>query len=143
MTHITATSISLSWSVPSGSMVTSSEVMWLVFSSGGGSGSASEAEDEGSETSGSITSTSYTIQELESGTNYSITVTVTNAAGSTVSYPFVIATSEKDSMLYIILQFLNNFIIQYHPVCVYNFTLNNFDFSHTEHTEFVFFPYCL
>ena len=99
VTLITATSISLSWSVPSGSVVTSSEVMWRVFSSGGGSGSTSEAEDdEGSGTSGSITSTSYTIQELESGTNYSITVTVANAAGSTVSHPILIATSEEDSM---------------------------------------------
>ena len=99
VTGITATSISLSWSVPSGSVVTSSEVMWQVFSSGGGSGSTSEAaDDDGSGTSGSITSTSYTIQELESGTNYSITVTVANAAGSTVSHPILITTSEEDSM---------------------------------------------
>ena len=90
VTTITATSISVSWSVPSGSVVTSSEVMWLVFSSGGGSGSTTKAD--GSGTSGSIASTSYTIQELESGTNYSITVTVANAAGSTVSHPFIISS---------------------------------------------------
>ena len=95
VTAITVTSISLSWSVPSGSVVISSEVMWRVFSSGGGSGSS--ADDEGSGTSGNITSTSYTIQELESGTNYSITVTVANAAGSTVSHPILITTSEEDS----------------------------------------------
>ena len=94
VTGITATSISLSWSVPSGSVVTSSEVMWRVFSSGGGSGSTSEAADD----DGSGTSGSYTIQELESGTNYSITVTVINAAGSTVSHPILITTSEEDSM---------------------------------------------
>ena len=98
VTGITVTSISLSWSVPSSSLVTSSEVMWQLFSSGGGSGSTSEAaDDDGSGTSGSITS-SYTIQELESGTNYSITVTVTNAAGSTVSHPILVTTSEEDSM---------------------------------------------
>ena len=69
--------------------------------SGGGNGSTSDAaDDDGSGASGSITSTSYTIQELESGTNYcnSITVTVTNAAGSTVSHPILATTSEEDSM---------------------------------------------
>ena len=84
VTAITATSISLSWSVPSGSVVTSSEVMWRVFST------TKADDDEGRVTSGSITSTSYTIQELESGTNYSITVTVANAAGSAVSHPILI-----------------------------------------------------
>ena len=85
VTSITSTSISLSWSVPSGSVVTSYEVMWRALSSG------DEANDDGgSETSGSITSTSYTIQELESNTVYSVTVTVTNAAGSTVSQPIII-----------------------------------------------------
>ena len=92
VTTTTATSISLSWSVPSGSVVTNSEVLWRVF------GSSSTTEADGSGTSGSITSTSYTIQELESGTKYSITVTVINAAGSTVSHPILIATSEEDSM---------------------------------------------
>ena len=85
VTSITATSISLSWSVPSGSVVTSYEVMWQALSSG------DEANDDGgSGTSGSITSTSYTIQELESNTIYSVTVTVINAAGSTVSQPIII-----------------------------------------------------
>ena len=85
VTSITATSISLSWSVPSGSVVTSYKVIWRALSSG------DEANDDGgSGTSGSITSTSYTIQELESNTVYSVTVTVTNAAGSTVSQPIII-----------------------------------------------------
>ena len=63
----------------------SNEVMWQALSSG------DEANDDGgSGTSGSITSTSYTIQELESNAVYSVTVTVTNAAGSTVSQPIII-----------------------------------------------------
>ena len=77
-------SISLSWSVPSGSVVTSYEVMWRALSSG------DEANDDGgSGTSGSITSTSYTVQELESNTIYNITVTVINAAGIAVSQPVI------------------------------------------------------
>ena len=89
VTSITATSISLSWSVPSGSVVTSYEVMWQALSSGD-----EDNDDEGSGTSGSITSTSYTIQELESNTVYSVTVTVTNAAGSTVSHPIIITSMQ-------------------------------------------------
>ena len=84
VTSTTATSISLSWSVPSGSEVTSYEVMWRALSSGDKAN-----DDGGSGTSGSITSTSYTIQELESNTVYNITVTVTNAAGIAVSQPII------------------------------------------------------
>ena len=83
VTSITSTSISLSWSVPSGSVVTSYEVMWQALSDSGECG-----------ISGSITSTSYTIQELESNTVYSITVTVTNVAGSTVSQPIIIPSMQ-------------------------------------------------
>ena len=82
VTSITSTSISLSWNVPSGSVVTSYEVMWRALSSG------DEANNDGG-TSGSITSTSYTIQKLKSFTIYNITLTVTNAAGSTVSQPII------------------------------------------------------
>ena len=82
VTSITATSISLSWSVPSGSVVTSSEVMWREASSGTSEG-----------TSGSLTDTSYTIDQLESTTIYNITVTVSNTAGSTDSQPVIISTS--------------------------------------------------
>ena len=83
VTSITATSISLSWSVPSGSVVNSSEVMWREASSG----------NEG--TSGSLTDTSYTIHQLESTTIYTITVTVSNPAGSTDSQPIIISTSNS------------------------------------------------
>ena len=60
-------------------MVTSYEVLWRALSDDGESG-----------TSGIITSTSYTMQELESNTVYSVIVTVTNGAGSTVSQPIII-----------------------------------------------------
>ena len=84
VTSTTSTSISLSWNVPSGSVVTSYEVMWRALSSG------DEANDDGgSETSGSITSTSYTIQELESFTIYNITITAINADGIAISQPIL------------------------------------------------------
>ena len=68
----TATTISLFWSVPSGSMVDSYEVMW---------------EGDGTRSSTTITdgSTSYTITGLEEDSSYTITVTATNASGSAVS----------------------------------------------------------
>ena len=86
VTSITSTSISLSWSVPSGSVVTSYEVMWRALSRG------DEANDDRG--SGTIvvvlrTSTSYTIQELKSLTIYNITLTVINAAGNAVSRPII------------------------------------------------------
>ena len=84
VTSITATSISLSWSVPSGSVVTSSEVMWREASSGTSEG-----------TNGNLTDTSYTIHQLESNTDYNITVTVSNTAGSTDSHPIIISTSNS------------------------------------------------
>ena len=80
VTSITATSISFSWSVPCGTIY---EVMWRALSSG---------DDGDSGTSGSITSTSYTIQDLKSNTVYSVTVTVTIAAGTTVSQPIIITS---------------------------------------------------
>ena len=81
---ITATTISLSWSVPGESVVTSYEVMWQRSSSSAG-------------TSGEITnsSTSYTIEGLESDTLYSITVRVANPAGSTDWSLVNVATSKE------------------------------------------------
>ena len=73
---ITATSISLSWSVPTDQMVTSSEVMWQESSN------TAEAKS-----SGKVTMTIYTMDGLESSTKYTITVTVTNKAGNTTSSP--------------------------------------------------------
>ena len=76
VTSTTATTISLSWSVPSGSVVDSYEVMWQRDTSGDCSD-----EDEGSM---SITdgSTSYMITGRQEDSSYSITVTAVNAAGS-------------------------------------------------------------
>ena len=110
VTSITATSISLSWSVPSGSVVTSSEVMWREASSGTSEG-----------TSGSLTDTSYTIDQLESTTIYTITVTVSNTAGSTDSQPVIISTSNSH---YIIVFVSCPYIIIMHisPLdCTYRF----------------------
>ena len=77
----TATTISLSWSVPSGSVVDSYEVMW-----------------EGHGTRGSTTitdgSTSHTITGLEGDSSYTITVTATNAAGNIATHPLSIVTEE-------------------------------------------------
>ena len=76
---LTDTSISLSWTVSSGSVVDSYEVMWERDTSG-----ECPDEDEGSITiTGS--STSHTIMELEEGSSYTITVTASNVIGSTVS----------------------------------------------------------
>ena len=84
----TATSISLAWSVPSGSVVDSYEVVWERDTSG-----ECPDEDEGSAT---ITdgSTSYTITGLEEDSSYTITVTATNADGSAASDPITGMTGE-------------------------------------------------
>ena len=84
----TATTISLSWSVPSGLVVDSYEVIWERDTSG-----ECPDEDEGS---AAITdgSTSYTITGLEEDSNYTITVNATNAAGSAASDPVTGMTGE-------------------------------------------------
>ena len=69
------TSVSISWSVASGSIL-SSEVVWRVLTSSSESG---ESVNQGS--SGSITSTKHTIEGLQHESVYNITVTV-NTAGS-------------------------------------------------------------
>ena len=84
----TATSISLTWSVPSDSVVTSYEVTWQELSSDGSFISTSD----------SITDTSYTIEKLEISTDYNITVTVINAVGSTDSHPLIISTGIESIM---------------------------------------------
>ena len=79
VTAITGTSISLSWSVVGDSVA--SEVVW-------------REPDRGTESSsGSLTGTSYTIDQLESTTIYTVTVRASNAAGIvTDSQPFVVST---------------------------------------------------
>ena len=80
VTGITATSISLSWSVPSGSVVDSYEVMWQRDTSG-----ECSYEDEGSTTimNGS-TSYDNIIMDREQDSSYFITVKATNYAGSSL-----------------------------------------------------------
>ena len=76
VTGTTATSISISWSVPSGSVVDSYEVMWQRDTSG-----ECSDEDEGN-TNVTDGSTSYDIMGLAGMSSYTITVTATNVAGS-------------------------------------------------------------
>ena len=76
---ITATSISLSWSVVGGS-VARSEVVWR--ETGRGTESSS----------GSLTGTSYTIDQLESTTIYTVTVRASNVAGTTENQPITFST---------------------------------------------------
>jgi len=82
----TATTISLSWTVPSGSVVESYEVTW---------------ERDGIRSSTTITDgfTSYTITALEAEANYTITVTASNGAGSAVSDPVTGTTGTAGSMM--------------------------------------------
>ena len=81
VSSITASSISLSWSVASGS-VASWEVVW-------------RETDRGNESSsGSLTGTSYTIDQLESTTIYTVTVRASNVAGTTDSQPITFSTGE-------------------------------------------------
>ena len=86
----TATFITISWSVPSGSVVTSYEVMWQRDTSVGCSD-----EDEGSSTINTdhIT-TNYNISGLEEGSLYRITVTAVNSITSIVSDTVTVITEE-------------------------------------------------
>ena len=68
--------ISLSWSIPSGSVVTSYEVVWQRDTTVG-----CLFEDEGSVTV-SGASSGYFLNILEQDSRYTITVTASNAAGS-------------------------------------------------------------
>ena len=81
VSSITASSISLSWSVASGS-VASWEVVW-------------RETDRGTESSSdSLTGTSYTIDQLESTTIYTVTVRASNVAGTTDSQSITFSTGE-------------------------------------------------
>ena len=98
VTGMTATSISISWSVPSGSVVESYEVMWQRDTSG-----ECSDEDEGSTT---ITdgSTSYDIMSLEEDSSYSITVTATNAviAVSNAVTAMTLEAGERQPLLLVV-----------------------------------------
>ena len=73
--NVTTTSISISWIVPDGSVVTSYEVMWT---------SDDIMEDEGNVT---ITndSTNHIISDLRRDVSYIITVNATNSVGTSSS----------------------------------------------------------
>ena len=72
--------------------------MWQRSSS---AGSSNSTDDSGAGTSGEITdgSTSYTIVGLEVATNYSITVRVSNAAGTTDGQLLYVSTSKDGKSL--------------------------------------------
>ena len=112
VTSTTATTISLSWSVPSGSVVDSYEVMWT-------SGECPDDVDEGSAT---ITdgSTSYTIESLREGSSYTITVTATNSAGTAPSDSET-AETEEDSERFVALSYgiVHVYIYVHVYSCVY------------------------
>ena len=85
VSSITTSSISLSWSVASGS-VASWEVVW-------------RETDRGTESSsGSLTGTSYTIDQLESTTIYTVTVRASNVAGTTDSQPITFSTGTNSNL---------------------------------------------
>ena len=73
----TATSISLSWSVPTGSVVTQYLVEWQRDTSVG-----CTDEDQANTTITDGSTVSYDIPELEENSRYTITVTVSNSAGT-------------------------------------------------------------
>ena len=81
MDSTTATTISLSWRVPSGSVVTSYMVAWQRFIS-----ENCPDVDGGNQTFTSAIP--YTITGLYEGSSYNITVIATNAAGSVVTNTF-------------------------------------------------------
>ena len=85
----TATTISLSWSVPSGSVVTEYVLEWHRNTSGGCS---DEDQDGDTITDGS---TNYTISGLEEDSRYTITVTASNTAGSSEVSNSVTAVTEE------------------------------------------------
>ena len=108
----TATTISLSWTVPSGSVVDSYEVMWQRDTSGD-----CPDEDEGSM---SITdgSTSYMITGLEEDSSYSITVEAMNSIGMATSNTATGMTQEAGMSVckMIVNNFFNYMYLQVH-VC--------------------------
>ena len=89
MDNVTTAFISISWSVPDGSVVTSYEVMWT---------SDDIMEDEGNVT---ITndSTNHIISDLRRDVSYIITVNATNSVG-TSSSDIVTVQTEGEKLVY-------------------------------------------
>ena len=87
-TSPSSTAITITGSVPSGTVVTGFEVRWHRNTS---VGCSDEDEDTISETG--AYPNSYQISGLEPGNRYTITVRVSNAAGSAPASNFIIATT--------------------------------------------------
>ena len=92
---VTVTFIRITGSVSSGSVVTGFEVEWRRDTSVG----CSDVNERTISESGAFTS--YTITELEPGNRYSITVTVSNSAGTAVSNTVTAMTPEAGEREYI------------------------------------------
>ena len=86
----TATSISLSWIIPEGSVAASYEVKW----------SSDQCPDHGVMDSATTTSssTNYTISNLRPGTNYTVSVTAINSAGNSSSDTVTVETEEEGDL---------------------------------------------
>ena len=80
MPTATATTISLSWSVPNGSVVTEYLVQWVRDTAVG-----CMDEDHQSTTITNGSAVSYEILGLQENSNYTITVTASNSIGDAVS----------------------------------------------------------
>ena len=89
VTSTTANSISLSWTVPNGSMVISYRVIWISRVC------PSDIDEGNTRYTTTFRSTSSTIYGLRYGTNYVITVAATNSAGITSSIPVTARTRER------------------------------------------------
>ena len=86
---VTATTITITGSVPSGSVVTGFVVEWQRDTSVG----CSDEDEDRVSVNGAFTS--YTISGLEEDNRYTITVTVSNSAGSSGVSNTVIAMTEE------------------------------------------------
>ena len=86
VSSIKAASISLSWSV-AGFSVSSSEVVWR------------DTDREIERSSGFLIGTSYTIDQLESSTIYTVTVNTSTVIGTIESQPYIISTGISQSMV--------------------------------------------
>ena len=82
----TATSISLSWSVPDGSVVTSYEIAW----------SSEECSDSPVDNMATIagSSTNITLSDLRPSTVYTVTMTACNSGGNSTSQTVTVNTME-------------------------------------------------